>query len=215
MAKAEPAANTDEAAAAAEAAAAEAAKASAAKNETAKDPNAELLARLDKLERRNQELENTIRSSTRKAEPAKPDEGVDISTLIFTDPEKAVAQIKDDITKSLTSKYEGAKAIDKFFNDFYREAKDLDQEEDDWLVRATLQQNPELYEMPVKAARKKLAELTRDKMLGFAKRAGGQKPPELEGGDNTPTPKPKKEEKKVESLADQINARKAARLTKR
>jgi len=178
------------------------------------DPNAALLARLDKLEQANADLTAQLKTPTR---PAKPDvEGVDISTLLFTDPEKAVAHIEKTITDKLTNAYNGQKGVDQFFNDFYRTNKDLDAEEDDWLVKATLNQHPELYDMPVKQSRTKLGELVRERMLGFAKRAKGAAPPIVEGGDNTPPPKSPKggDDEKPITLTSLNQARRAARQAK-
>jgi hypothetical protein len=181
-----------------------------------KDPNAELLARLDRIEQENKELRGMVNTRPAPAAPKPEGDGVDMTTLIFTDPEKAIARIKSDIRNELTTAYNGEQKVNKFFNDFYKAHKDLDEEQDDWLVKATLNQHPELYELPLKQARTKLGELVRDKMLGFAKRAGNApKPPALEGGDNRPAPKVKQEDdgdEKPKSLSQLTQERKAARL---
>jgi hypothetical protein len=179
-----------------------------------KDPNTELLARLDRIEAENKELRGLVKTS--KPAPKPEAEGVDMGTLLFTDPEKALGILKSDIRKELTTAYQGERNVEKFFNDFYKAHKDLDSEEDDWLVKATLNQHPELYDLPVKQARKQLGELVRDRMLGFAKRASNApKPPALEGGDNNPAPKGKQDndgDEKPKSLSQLTQERKAARL---
>lgn len=178
-----------------------------------KDPNADLIARLDRLEAENKQLKQASQANQPAAKPA--DNGVDMSTLIFTDTEKAIGILKADIRKELTQSYQAEQAMSKFYSDFYRTNKHLDPEEDDWLVKATLNQNPELFDMPVKQAKAKLGELVNDRMLGFAKRAGApQKPPIVEGGDNTPLPKPKQksEDDQPQTLSAMTAARRAARL---
>jgi hypothetical protein len=183
-------------------------------DEAKPDPNAALLARLDKQEQMINDLTTQLKTPAKPAPPKVEGEGVDISTLLFTDPERAVAHIEKTITDKLTNAYNGQKGVDKFFNDFYRSNNDLDPEEDDWLVKATLNQHPELYDMPVKQSRKQLGELVRERMLGFAKRAKGPNPPIVEGGNNTPPPKPPKgeEDEKPVTLTSLNQQRRAARL---
>lgn len=144
----------------------------------------------------------------------------DWEELIFKDTPNAIKLLKEDIRKEITTELRGAYQKDMgekdFWNEFYASHEDLKEDRD--LVRATLASNmPALQDLPVSEASKKLADLTRARILRYK---GGEvdkkndKKTKVEGS-GAPAPKAKAPEApKILSLGDVIRARRAARNKK-
>lgn len=153
----------------------------------------------------------------RKEEPPKER---DWEKLMFEDTPNAVKMLKEDIRREITTELRGAYQKDmgekEFWNEFYSSHADLKEDQD--LVRATLGSNmTALQDLPVSEAAKKLADLTRARILRYK---GGEvdkkneKKPKVEGS-GAPTGKGKTPEApKILSLGDVIRARRAARNKK-
>lgn len=101
------------------------------------------------------------------------DEG-DVDELeMFSDPKKFVKKLTENLTKQITQQIRGEYSADQgqktFWANFYRRNDDL--EEHDFIVRAVLNDNlNELKEVEVGEASKRLAELTRERLLEIAKK---------------------------------------------
>lgn len=144
----------------------------------------------------------------------------DWEELIFKDTPNAIKLLKEDIRKEITSELRGAYQKDMgekdFWNEFYAGNEDLKEDKD--LVRATLGSNMvALQDLPVSEAAKKLADLTRARILRYK---GGEvdkkndKKTKVEGS-GAPSGKQKAPEPpKILSLGDVIRARRAARNKK-
>lgn len=103
------------------------------------------------------------------------DEDAELDALMFTDPAKyrkiMREQLRKDILKEVRSEYSADQGQKTFWRDFYDENDDL--KEYDFIVRSTLQENmSDLKDMQTAEAAKKLAELSRDKLLKIAKKMG-------------------------------------------
>lgn len=154
-----------------------------------------------------------------KKAPEPPKER-DWEKLIFEDTPNAIALLKEDIRKEITGELRGAYQKDmgekEFWGDFYASNEDLKEDKD--LVQATLATNMKaLADLPVSEASKKLADLTRARILRYK---GGEvekkneKKTKVEGSGPPSLKKPEPEQPKILSLGDVIRARRAARTKK-
>lgn len=141
----------------------------------------------------------------------------DWEQLIFEDTKNAIKLLRQDIRAEITTELRGEYQRDmsdrQFWDGFYRDNQDL--KDDDDLVKATLGKNMQaLAPLPVSEASKKLADLTRERILRYK---GGEvekknnKKVVTEGSGGPGEKKPVKEESKILSLGDVIRARRAAR----
>lgn len=146
-----------------------------------------------------------------KAEPPK----TDWKNYLFTNPEEAVAQIKkeakDETAAEMRSQYERDQGQQRFWEGFYDKHKDL--KDDDDLVKLTLNSNlATLANIPVADAMKKLADLTRERILRYS---GGARPKGrkafAEGSGVPSARRAAPVEAEVTSLADVIRARRKNR----
>lgn len=154
-----------------------------------------------------------------KREEKKP-EPRDWEKLIFEDTPNAIALLKEDIRKEITtelrSEYRKDTGEKEFWGGFYSDHEDLKEDKD--LVQATLASNMRaLQDLPVSEAAKKLADLTRARILRYK---GGEteqknnKKTKVEGTGAPSGKKPAPETPKILSLGDVIRARRAARNKK-
>lgn len=165
-----------------------------------------------------------LRASRNTPEPQKkaeqkPEER-DWEKLIFEDTPNAIKMLKEDIRKEITGELRGAYQQDigekEFWRDFYESHGDLKDDRD--LVQATLGSNMKaLQDLPVSEAAKKLADLTRARILRYK---GGEvekkneKKTKVEGSGSPGEKKQAPEAPKILSLGDVIRARRAARNKK-
>ena len=99
-------------------------------------------------------------------------------TLLFEDPVGAVNRLKNEIRQE----YIQEKKLDQFWNKFYRTNKDLDRDEDDFIVKAILNENLQsLATLPEEDAAAKLADLSRRQILKYQSKN--------KQDDNEPTPR--------------------------
>ena len=144
--------------------------------------------------------------------------------LIFTDPNAAMAlmrdSIKTEVREEMRTEYNQDQQQRDFWSNFYLENKEL--KEDDGLVKVVLQDNwNSLQNLTDKAGRDKLAELTQAKILGYVNKHGsksGGKVVSLEGESPAPpgSPAPSADDPvdiapKVTSLGDAIKERRKRR----
>lgn len=183
------------------------------------DPLAELTTRMETMQRTHAEEMAALRRTIPPVEAKKPADPelkkTNWNDLLFTDPEKAVAQIKAEAVKEaedkMTASYQKDQGTKKFWDGFYDTNKDLKDDHD--LVELTLNSNlSALANIPVADAMKKLADLTRERMLRYS---GGVKPRGKKAfaeGSGTPSRKAAEEEHPdVTSLSEIIRARRLRR----
>lgn len=182
--------------------------------------------RLKKLEddnaatsRENAELRGELRGlkSGRREEPkavAEEEDTTDYDTMLFTDPKGALKkygdQIEKRITKALTNTYNKTTGEQAFWTGFYAKHPDLADDRD--LVSATMNKHmADIADMPVEKAADKIADLTRQRILGYRTEPPKGKKAVAEG-TSSPTPKKiVKEAAKVITLSDVIRNRRATR----
>lgn len=166
------------------------------------DSNADLRARLDRLERENESMRRLIPPAAPKPPPvpnpaAQDDfDSVDWDRELFANPKealrKAVKIATDTTTKQLRSEYQRDKGTREFWDKFYGKHPDLRDDHD--LVEVTLNSNlADLANIPVEDVYGKLAELTRQRILRYAGGAARKTTPKAraEGAGGTPvTPAP-------------------------
>lgn len=142
----------------------------------------------------------------------KPD---DIATMLFTDPTKAVAAIKEDILKEVTGMYQAEKTKDDFWDDFYTDHEDL--KDSDVLVKAMATKHfSTLGPLTASKAGEELADLTRKEILRYVNKSkggnsGGDRSTTLEGGRVPEVKTTPVEPEGPKSLSATIKARAAAR----
>lgn len=140
--------------------------------------------------------------------------------LIFEDTENAIKLLKEDIRREITGELRTAYTKDmgekEFWSEFYSTHEDLKGDRD--LVQATLGSNIKaLQDLPVSEAAKKLADLTRARILRYK---GGEteqknnKKTKVEGSGIPGEKKPVPGKPEILSLGDVIRARRAARNKK-
>jgi len=161
------------------------------------------------------DLRRTIPPVTPKEPAEKPK--TSYKDLIFTDPDKAVEQIQreavEQATTQLRSQYERDQGQKKFWDGFYEKHKDLKEDKD--LVELTLNSNlPTLANIPVDDAMKKLADLTRERIIRYS---GGTRPKGKKAVAEGSSPPSERRTPsigaEVTSLGDVIRARRRKRAT--
>lgn len=181
----------------------------------------DLRAKIARLEGEVSVLRSQRTPAPQPEKKPEPEKERDWEKLIFEDTPNAVKMLKEDIRKEITSELRGAYQKDmgekEFWTNFYSENEDLKGDRD--LVSATLGSNmTALQDLPVSEAAKKLADLTRARILRYK---GGEvdkkndKKTKVEGS-GAPLGKGKAPEPpKILSLGDVIRARRAARSAKK
>jgi hypothetical protein len=167
------------------------------------------------MERRHaEEIANLRRSSPppRAADPPPRDTTEDLSQLLFTEPKKALQQLRQEVRQeveaSLTQKYNQDQNTQKFWTQFDTKYPDLAGDRD--IVETILNKNLDtLANVPVEDAMEKLAELTRDRISRYTK--APRKRPFAEGASSPTPPRQPAEDEAPPSLSDIVRRRRAAR----
>lgn len=160
------------------------------------------------------QLTAQIKELQPKAAPKAAD-SAKLSDLIFTDPDKAVQLIKDEIRAELNTTLASTNAQQQFWSEFYRENPDL--QDSDWLVKSILNREmPKMGKMLVPEALKHLAETVKGDILKLAGKKQKKEPGDVLEGGNERRPRPSKEgeaegKDSPTSITDVLKARKAAR----
>jgi len=156
---------------------------------------------------------------------AKPADTTDDKVDFWENPERYFKALQDNIDKrieervsgvrdELTSSYQQEKKLEQFWIDFYKENKDL--KDDDFIVKSVLQRDyAELSTIPLDQAQQKLAARSRDVLLKYTK-AESPKPEDkvvVEGGPAAASKKPASgtDEPKILSLTDIVKQRREAK----
>lgn len=177
--------------------------------------------RLARLEGENAALRAGLsRPQPTPAPRAEPEPEPDWEKLMFDDPKKFVGELSGRISKQVVTdlggKYQKDQGEKDFWREFYDEHDDLKEDRD--LVQATLNSNiAALGDLPVSQAKKKLADLTRERILRYTgkqeKNDKGKKA-RVEGVGSPKTPQKQPEPPKVVTLSDLLKARRANRAKK-
>jgi hypothetical protein len=150
-----------------------------------------------------------------------PDPEPDWDKLLFDNPKEALRlhgeRVARDIEAKMTKRYQQDVGERDFWTEFYRDNPDL--KNDDDLVKATMQKNmAELAVLVVPDASKKLAELTRARILGYAQLNGRQPRPatrtRVEGQGSTTERQPAPEPERPATLGDVLKARRTMRTSR-
>lgn len=173
----------------------------------------EIRSKLARLEGENDVLKRGLNPPP----PQNLPEEINWDDLLFTNPKEAMRlhgeQIRRDVKAELQGEYQKDQGEKAFWTDFYAKNKDLQTDKD--LVQFMLSKSmAELGDMPVEKAMDRLADLTRQTILGYGNRHGGEKrrsravveganPPASRAAP-TPADRPT-------TLSDILKARKAAR----
>lgn len=179
------------------------------------DPMAALTARMNALEAENANLRRAIPPAVPAptAPASDPYDDIDWETELYSNPKEALKKygkiVKDEVSRDLTSKYQQERGQSKFWEDFYKDHKDL--KDDHFLVQSTLSANmAALANVPVADAMNKLADLTRQNIMRYSQKGAGRKA-RVEGND-PPQPRPQpREEPTVVTLGDILRSRREAR----
>jgi hypothetical protein len=165
-----------------------------------------------KLSEQGAELGALRRLAQRAPAPPQAPAEEPLSTMIFTDPDRAIQRLRQDIMQELENRYRQDQAWREFWTEFDRAHPALAGERA--LVQAVLQEHfTEVADLPVRQAIARIGELTTQKLVGLAARARGN--PErtlVEGGGTGPAAKPPKpEEPEPKSLSQLLRERRAVR----
>lgn len=168
------------------------------------------------------ELANVRRQIPTDPKPAQqpPKDQTNWDQLLFSNPAEAVRRIKAEAvaeaSQGLTAKYNQDQNTQKFWGDFFEANKDLSKDDKDLIELMLNKHLSELANIPVADAMKRLADLTRERLLRYAgggRRKGGKAVAE---GASVPTPKtPQAPPPRVTSISDVLKARAAARRKSR
>lgn len=162
------------------------------------------------------QLAAQVRELQPKSDPKAVPAAVKLSDLIFTDPDKAVQLIKDELRAELNGQLASTNAQADFWREFYSQNADL--KDADWLVKSILGRDFKKFEkMQVPEAIKALAETVKGDILKLSPKKGGKEPKgELEGGNERQQKLPKEGETESKdsqppSISSELRARRAAR----
>lgn len=144
-------------------------------------------------------------------QPKAEDDEPDWDKLLYDNPKEAMRlhgeRVASRVKQELTAQYQRENGQKLFWEKFYDKNKDLKDDTD--LVEVTLKANlNDLANIPVEDAMKKLADLTRDRIMRYAggKPKGGKKAM-AEGAAPPMPPKASPEPEAPSSLSDIIKAR--------
>lgn len=182
--------------------------------------------RMDQMEAeltRLREENSLIRKAIPPREPARspepdPEDETDWDTLLFENPKEAFRlhgdKVREQTKKELRTEYQKNQGEDSFWREFYIANDDL--REDDDLVKSELNKNlAALADLPVPEAMKKLADLTRTRIMRYTRNAGERRRTRaVTEGANAPMVAPESTDDKeanVLSLGDILRARKERR----
>jgi hypothetical protein len=167
------------------------------------------------MERRHsEEMANVRRQAPppREATPPPPED--DLAQLLFTEPQKAIAKIREqvgqEIEGKLTQKYVQDQNNIKFWSAFDERFPDLKGDRD--MVEMLMNQNlSTLANIPVEDAMEKIAELTRSRIQRYTKSRPKGPRPFAEGANPPMPPRQQEEDEKPPSLSDIVRRRRAAK----
>ncbi|MGI9489190.1 MAG: hypothetical protein ACR2RF_25545 [Geminicoccaceae bacterium] len=153
-------------------------------------------------------------------EPAAEPGETDWEKLMMDDPAGFANKIREDVTKELTSQYQATTAMRDFWGNFYDSNEDLKAHKT--IVESVLNQNMgALGNLPATEASGKLADLTRETIVGLVKQFGPKdpKPPTpprtaVEAGAGpaaTPDASKPAEGEKVLTMTDALRERRKSR----
>ncbi len=175
-------------------------------------PDLDTITELARLKAENEVLRRNHNPPPKADEP----EDVDWDDLLFTNPKEALRlhgeQIRKQVTSELRGEYQRDQGTEKFWKDFYDTHKDL--KGDKKMVDFVLSDHmSELADLPVEKAMSRLADLTRDLIMGYQKRTGPGKRNRatVEGNSIPSTTVVPKREPRPTTLSDILKARKIAR----
>jgi len=141
------------------------------------DRFAAMQAEIDRLKEQNALISKAIppREAPRTAPPTDPFDEVDWDAELFTEPKEALRKygdiVREQTKRELRAEYTTNQGNVKFWADFYHANDDLAEDKD--LVESTLNSNLDtLANMPVSDAIKKLADLTRTRIMRYARTTG-------------------------------------------
>jgi hypothetical protein len=184
------------------------------------DPVATMQKQIDQMKADHVKEMDALRRTIPPVTPKEPKEEkpkTSYKDLIFTDPDAAVDLIKKEAVAEaegkLRGQYERDQGTQKFWTGFYEKHKDLKDDKD--LVELTLNSNlPSLANIPVDDAMKKLADLTRERIIRYS---GGTRPKGkkavAEGNSPPSERRPAAIGAEVTSLGDVIRARRRKRAS--
>lgn len=143
------------------------------------ETRAERLEReLRELKAENARIANRIPPAQVQQPAAEEEEEPDWENLIFTDPKKALdmrdERVRRQVTSELRGEYQREQSTARFWNDFYKANDDLKGDKD--IVEMILNKNfSDLANVPIDQAMKKLADLTRQRVMKYSNNRGGQR----------------------------------------
>ena len=150
-----------------------------------------------------------------KSEPQE----TDWDELAYNNPGEFANKIIETVTDNLTGQYNAQTAMRDFWGDFYDKNEDLKGHKT--IVQAVMNQNmATLGDMPATEASSKLADMTRETIVGLVKQFGPKDPPpgqqprtvvESGSGPAQPEPQPAGDDKKVLTMTDALRERRKAR----
>ena len=152
------------------------------------------------------------------------DDKIPFSEMLYTDPDQAMKLFKEEIKEEVRAEYAEDQSKRGFWDTFYRDNPEL--RDDDAYVQAMLNKNWEtLKKLPTDVAGSKLADLTKEGILGLASKYASSKggkndTVDLEGASNSdedtaPTKQSTKTSSRPQSLGDVIKQRNKARTQAR
>lgn len=151
--------------------------------------------------------------------PASEPQETDWDNLLYNDPKAFAQKIRDDVTQELTGQYNANTAMRDFWDNFYSQNDDLRGHKG--IVESVMNQNMgSLGTLPATEASGKLAEMTRETIVGLVKQFGPKDPnpgsqqrTTVETGPgpaSEPEPKPAGSEK-VLTMTDALRERRKKR----
>jgi hypothetical protein len=167
------------------------------------------------MERRHaEELANIRRQNPPPRDPAPPQPSEDLSALLFSEPQKAIQKIREEVGKEienkLTQRYVQDQNNIRFWGTFDEKFPDLKSDRD--LVEMTMNANiSELANIPVEEAMEKIAELTRGRIQRYTKSRPQGRRPYAEGASPPMPPRQAAEDDKPPSLSEIVRRRRAAK----
>jgi hypothetical protein len=178
----------------------------------------DLRRQVAELKAYTENLHRAIPPAQPVAAASEPEDDVNWDELIFKDPKEALRlhgeRVAKQVKREMTADYQRDQGERRFWNDFYAENEDLKEDHD--LVLATMNKHfPEIGNLPTHVAQKKLADLTRERIMKYS---GKQDSPKKRSrayteGAEPPKARPARQPvSNVTSLSDIIKDRRAKRF---